>query len=340
MGRVARNAYFVLKLPEGFEAFSGTQKMQVAQIAPGAGMMPSGMMAGMPAMAMPTAMPAGGEVSYFVGTLAPGSDAVAKFVFKAKVKDGGNYTFTLKLRYVDEYGNIRESNEVPVGVAVRNAPRVTVCGIESAVHVNAKGSVKIKLKSDSDMNDVSVEIRTNPPLSVLSSEYYVGDVKAGEEFEVAFTLKASDEAEPVVYPVELIVKFRSMDEYFELDPIKVGVAVKPKIEFSVEGTAAIAAGEEGIVVFRIKNTGNFTVRDATARITIVDPFSSTDDTAFLGTLKPGEAAEAKFKISVDKDATPKKYALNMEIKYRDPEGEWAYSEPIKAVIEVKPAKPP
>jgi len=40
------------------------------------------------------------------------------------------------------------------------------------------------------------------------------------------------------------------------------------------------------------------------------------------------------------DATPKLYALNLEVKYKDPEGEWAISEPAKAVINVTPAKPP
>ncbi len=49
---------------------------------------------------------------------------------------------------------------------------------------------------------------------------------------------------------------------------------------------------------------------------------------------------ASFKISVDSDATPKLYALNLEVKYKDPEGEWAYSEPAKAKILVTPAKPP
>ncbi|AAB90021.1 COG1361 S-layer family protein [Archaeoglobus fulgidus] len=131
-----------------------------------------------------------------------------------------------------------------------------------------------------------------------------------------------------------------MDEYVELDPVRIGVKVNPKMEFEVVGQPSIAAGEEKVVTFVIKNVGEFEVRDATARITIVDPFSSTDDSAFIGDLKPGEAANATFKISVDGDATPKLYALNLEVKYKDAEGEWAYSEPAKAIINVTPAKPP
>jgi len=48
----------------------------------------------------------------------------------------------------------------------------------------------------------------------------------------------------------------------------------------------------------------------------------------------------KFKLKVDRDATPKLYGLNLEVKYKDPEDEWAVSEPVKAVIEVTPAKMP
>ncbi len=155
-----------------------------------------------------------------------------------------------------------------------------------------------------------------------------------------FKLKASSEAKPITYPANIIVKYKSLDEYVESDPIRVGVKVNPKMTFEVSGTPKIAAGEEKVITFIVKNAGSFEVKDATARITIVDPFSSTDDTAYLGDLKPGETAEATFKVSVDRDATPKLYALNLEVKYKDPEGEWAISEPTKAVIEVTPAKPP
>jgi hypothetical protein len=100
----------------------------------------------------------------------------------------------------------------------------------------------------------------------------------------------------------------------------------------------LEAGSERLVSVKVRNAGNFEVRDATARITVVDPFSTTDDTAYIGTLKPGEAKNVTFKLKVDSDATPKLYALNLEVKYRDVSGEWVISEPVKMPIEVREKK--
>ncbi len=350
--KTAKNAYLVLDTPSGFEA----QGLSISS----ASAMPSGMPAGMPTgmTSIPTGMPTGmypampsattgmattvssAKAAYYVGDLKPGDAANATFYLKINVKDGGTYPLQIKAVYLDEFGKLKESDSTTFGVEVRDSPEITVKSAESRVYVNAKGEVDVTLVSDTDLKEATVRISASSPLSVLSSEYFVGDVKAGEEFKAVFKLKASSEAKPVTYPADITLVYKSMDEYVELDPVRIGVKVNPKMEFEVTGQPSIAAGEEKVVTFVIKNAGEFEVRDATARITIVDPFSSTDDSAFIGDLKPGESANASFKISVDSDATPKLYALNLEVKYKDAEGEWAYSEPAKAIINVTPARPP
>jgi len=321
--KTARNAYLILDTPSGMDA-QGLSLSSAQQ----------------PSMAMPTSMPPGfaipptmvgsesatttslssAKAAYYIGDLRPGETATATFYLKLNVKDGGTYPLQIKAVYVDEFGEQKESDSTTFGINVSDAPKITVKNVESRVYVNAKGEVRVTFVSDTNLEDASVRISADSPLSVLSSEYYVGNVRAGEEYEVVFKLKASSEAEPVTYPAKLTVIFKSLDEYVELDPVRIGVKVNPKMEFEVQGQPSIAAGDEKIVTFVVKNVGEFEVKDATARITIVDPFSSTDDSAFIGDLKPGETANVTFKLSVDSDATPKLYALNLEVKYKDPEG--------------------
>jgi hypothetical protein len=278
------------------------------------------------------------QPAYYVGDLMPGEIAKAVFYVKINVKDEGNYTFKVKAVYLDEYGKTITSDPVPFGVHVAKAPELKVKSVESHVFVNAKGKVVVTLTPTSDMKDVTVYLIANPPLSVLSSEYYLGDVEAGKTYTAVFKVEASDSAQPVTYSAQIKAKYKSLDEYFETDPITVGIKVNPKMKFEVYGIPKIQAGREAVVEWTIKNVGNFTIREATARLTIIDPFSSSDDTAYIGTLKPGETATVKFKLKVDGDATPKLYGLNLEVKYKDTEGEWAISEPVKAVVEVTPAK--
>ena len=77
------------------------------------------------------------------------------------------------------------------------------------------------------------------------------------------------------------------------------------------------------------NTGGATAYNVQARISAVDPFTSSDDTAFLGTLAPGETREAAFEISMDKSATIKDYALDSEVRYRDALDNSLISDPMK-----------
>ena len=343
--KVGKNAYLVLETPSGFTASALSVSQASMPAAPTQiSMQPSAMPSAMPTMpsAMRSTMPSAqiSQPAYYIGDLKSGETAKATFYIRINVKDKGNYTFKVKAVYLNEFGQIEESSSVPFGVYVAKAPDFEVKSVKSRVFVNSKGTVKVTLIPTADLKDVSVYLTANPPLSVLSTEYYLGDVKTGKEYTAVFKVQASDEAKPVKYPAEIKLKYRSMDEYFYTDPKSVEIKVNPKMKFEVYGTPKIEAGKEGIVEWTIKNVGNFTIREATARLTITDPFSSSDDTAYIGVLKPGQTTVIKFKLSVDADATPKKYGLNLEVKYKDLEGEWAISEPTKAVIEVVPPKPP
>ncbi|AGK60499.1 hypothetical protein Asulf_00472 [Archaeoglobus sulfaticallidus PM70-1] len=350
--KTARNAYLVLEAPSGFEpsALSMTSMSSMpSSMTPMAGM-PSGLQMGLPSgmptgmsMAMPSApsssLPST-QAAYFVGELKPNETTEATFYIKINVKDGGRYPLKVRAVYVDANGDVKETEAVPFGIDVQASPVIEIKDVKSNIYVNAKGELRVTFTTSANLSDASVLISANPPLSVLSSEYYIGNIEKGKEYTAIFKLKASGESKPVRYPVKLYIKYRALNEYAETDEVSVGVKVNPKLSFEVLGTPSIQAGTEKVVTFKIVNTGDFEIKDANARITIVDPFTSTDDTSFIGDLKPNESKEVRFKIKVDSDATPKIYALNLEVKYKDLEGEWVTSEPAKALIDVKPSKPP
>jgi hypothetical protein len=83
-----------------------------------------------------------------------------------------------------------------------------------------------------------------------------------------------------------------------------------------------------------QNTGSATAYGAEARIITVDPFTTNDDTSYLGDLAPGETNTARFEITVSSSATIKEYALDSEIKFRDALNNDQISDRIKVPIEV------
>jgi hypothetical protein len=97
----------------------------------------------------------------------------------------------------------------------------------------------------------------------------------------------------------------------------------------------MVAGKKKVVTVLYRNTGGATVYNAQARISAVDPFTCSDDVAFLGTVAPGETKEAAFEIGVDGSATPKEYGLDSEIRYRDALDNSRISDPLKVRISVE-----
>ena len=81
-------------------------------------------------------------------------------------------------------------------------------------------------------------------------------------------------------------------------------------------------------------TGDTTVSSAQARISAVDPFTSNDDIAYIGDLKPGESRTVSYVMSVDKAATIKEYGLDSEIRYRDQLDNTYISDTMKVKVNV------
>jgi hypothetical protein len=119
--------------------------------------------------------------------------------------------------------------------------------------------------------------------------------------------------------------------------IMVQVKKEPYFEVS-QVNGSLYPDKGGMLYVTYKNTGEEPAKDATVRLSASDPFSTTDDQAFLGTLKPGDSATAAFNLAVDKAATPKSYSLDSQILYEDTEGHNQISDSVKIDTQVLPAE--
>jgi hypothetical protein len=124
-------------------------------------------------------------------------------------------------------------------------------------------------------------------------------------------VSVSSDAEEQIYPVDVLVNYdNSEGDQVTSDVETIGLPVGKKIDFNITSDpGTISPGQKKVITVTYANTGGATAYNVQARISAVDPFTSSDDTAFLGTLAPGETGEAAFEISMDKSATIKRYAL-------------------------------
>jgi hypothetical protein len=205
-------------------------------------------------------------------------------------------------------------------------------------------------------------VSLNPAIKVKSGPQEAGTLVSGQQTEepIKFTLEIAKNAQEGAYPLllNLIYGYQENVQIDGRDITDLGVTdlevglwyevnsqnltlpifIKPEADFSIINvTGDLKAGNEELLYVTYKNIGELPVKDATVRISVSNPFSTTDDQAFIGSLEPGESSTAVFKLKVDGSATTKMYGINSEIKYEDIDGNEQITDNIKISIETLPA---
>lgn len=208
---------------------------------------------------------------------------------------------------------------------------------------------------------VAVLNSENPNVRVKSGPQEAGTLASGEQTSdpLQFNIEISKNAPAGEYPLNLTLYYGYQENVqingdnetdLGITNMEVGlwyavgqqfeelsVIVDEEADFEVVNvTGDLVLGEEGILRVVYRNTGEEAVKDATVRISADEPFSTTDDQSFIGSLGPGDTAEAIFKLKVDETGVAKMYAINSEIKYEDTEGHSRISDTVKITTEVLP----
>ncbi|TGC08327.1 COG1361 S-layer family protein [Methanolobus halotolerans] len=203
---------------------------------------------------------------------------------------------------------------------------------------------------------------SSPYIRVKSGPQEAGSLSSGQQLDnpVRFNIEVSKNAPAGEYPLDLLLQYGYQENVqvsgdhetdLGITNMEVGlwyavgqqvqpisVVVKEKAEFEVVNiTGELEAGKEGLLRVTYKNVGEEPISDATVRISADDPFSTTDDQSFIGSIAPGKTTDAVFRLKVDESAVSKAYAINSEIKYEDSDGHSQISDTIKIRVETLPA---
>ncbi|WP_440954228.1 COG1361 S-layer family protein [Methanosarcina sp. Mfa9] len=205
----------------------------------------------------------------------------------------------------------------------------------------------------------------DPNIKVKSGSQEAGTLKQGKDSSspTKFTIEINKNAPAGTYPLTLELSYKYQnnvqvggDEYYketqlvtnqevgiwyenktQTQTIEVVIKKEPYFEVT-EVKGELYPDEGGMLYVTYKNVGEDPAKDATVRVSAGDPFSTTDDQAYLGTLNPGESSVAVFDMDVDKDANPKPYSINSEILYEDTDGHDQISDSVKINTEVLSAE--
>jgi len=300
----------------------------------------------------------------FIGTLPRGISTTQPITFQLYIhKDvqPGTYKLDLKLEYqylsdVDwlNPGGASPQFDFHWGSRVQQAQiSITVVGTYFAavvtqteeVRAGATGIITVDIQNSgaSEVYGVTAEIVPGTSISPVGPPSFLGDISGNSSVTTQFKVSVSKEAVAKNSSVNILVKYKDDRDIPRQSLLTVGVMVEDKLNFEVQTIqvdGSLTPGSEMVITIPIVNAGDYEAKDAVARINIVNPFaaapfSTTDDTAYIGTLQPGESGSAKFRISVDADAVPKPYILEVEVQYWDSLGNSYTSDTMRATVTVQ-----
>lgn len=279
------------------------------------------------------------DASKHVGDLAPDGSATADFrVSVAESYAGGESPVKMSLEYEDENDVTKETSPETGSVGVAGDVEFSVDAEAEEMYVDSVGAVHATVTNtgETTVENARFVLRENPPFQPVSRRSSLGTLAPGESAEASFRVEVSDRAVAQSYPVEGHVEYQDIfDETRTSSSVINSVEIGPERDIDVTGSPTVSAGATETVEFEVENTGGGTMYDAVARINVDSPFSTSDDTTYVGDLEPGESATVSYRVSVDSGATAKEYSVDLVAKYDNAFGDNVVTDVRKAPVEVE-----
>ena len=242
--------------------------------------------------------------------------------------------------------NYQQMNEtIPITIKIKPQVHIEVLeAVPENLNVGSEGYLNLKIKNTGfeDGRKATVKIVRNgaSPIIPTDSSVFLGDFPHDGTVTCKYKVAISSEAETQTYPVDVVVIYENRDgDVVTSASDTIGIPVGGKIGFAItSGTVQVVQGSQSAIQVEYQNSGTTIAYHSQARLSAVEPFKSSDDTAYLGDLKPGEKATARYQINVDDAAVAKEYTLDTEVRYRDALDNSQVSDTFNVPVQVQ-AKP-
>jgi hypothetical protein len=267
----------------------------------------------------------------------------------------GEYQIPLTIRYTylsssDQEAadtlrfNYQQVNKtIPITIKIKPQVKIEILeAVPENLNIGTEGYLNLTIKNIGleDGKKASVKILRNgaSPVIPTDSSVFIGDFPHNSTVTCRYKVAISSEAEKQSYPVDILVIYENREgNVVSSAADTIGIPVGGKISFMISsGTVQVVQGSQSVIEVVYQNRGNTIAYNAQARLSAVEPFKSSDDTAYLGDIKPGENATARYQILVDDAAVVREYALDTEVRYRDALDNSQVSDPFNVQINVQP----
>jgi hypothetical protein len=230
---------------------------------------------------------------------------------------------------------------IPLTIKIKPVVQIDVLNADAPdLVVGMEGYVNLTIKNIGyeDGKQATVTIKRHGDSAVIPTDdnVYIGDFKRDGVVTCLYKVAISSDAQQQSYPIDVDVTYTNAEGDTVTSAIDtVGVPVENKLSFVVlSPPAVVTQGSTSVITVIYQNTGSVTAHQAQARLSAVDPLSSSDTNAYLGDIPPGGNVTAQYAITAASGAAPGTYALDTEVRYRDALDNSQISDTFKAPVTV------
>ncbi|NOY11990.1 MAG: hypothetical protein GXO67_07930, partial [Archaeoglobi archaeon] len=291
------------------------------------------------------------ENSPYIGQFSSGEVKELLFYVSSSAPSG-RYRGTLEIRYRNELGDVEVSEPLTVEVVAGSQQPLLAEPVVRSIDVGSVDSLKLSIRNEMGVRVENLRLVLVSPertITPLSSTAYIGSLRSGESREVAFRLSVSDQAAAGNRSLYLLERYSvdGVENLFSISEIPVEIRSGERAIQLVSIKSDLVPDETGSVELVIVNSGNRTMQDAVLELDLSPPLHPAGSSSlmglsgkpqpsyyYLGTLKPGMKAVARFRVDVDKDAGMGEYPVSLRVRYSDEEGYTHLTSPITASLRV------
>jgi len=271
----------------------------------------------------------------------------------------GEYTLPLAIRYQylaassQEAADILQSDyqwrteTIPLTIKIKPSVKIEILEVvPENLSIGSSGYLDLKIKNIGFEDGKEATVRLirngNSPVIPTDSNVFIGDFPRNGTESCRYKVAISSETGNQTYPVDVVVSYENRDgDTVSSAPETIGIPVRAKLTFAVTSdTINVTPGSDTIITVQYRNTGTLTAYNAQARLSVVDPFTSSDNNAYLGDLKPGDTATARFLVTTDGKAAAQDYTIDTVVRYRDSQDNSQISDTFRVDIRVTPSPRP
>jgi len=251
------------------------------------------------------------------------------------------YVADLTVSYENAAGNDMPDQSRSIGIEPRPNQTFEFQLVESNLYVGEEGSLVGRITNVGNRAaDGLVVTAENQRQNVnfYTTRYAIGTLEPGESATFHFRIGVTEETEHGPRLFELSARYRDpQGNVRQTDTQDLAVDVNPDRDTFGLGTERVtfSPGSSGKIVVTVTNRRNETLTDVQAKLFTDDPLDSSDDSAFIPELEPGESKTITLDVSVAGSASEKTYSASMDFRFDNARGDSELSDTYRVPVTVE-----